>query len=275
MFFARISSSLNFVYLLLVSYIKLEDFRYPKLISDIRNYHVFHRFQHETRPFVINCEIDDPDKRKAEHVFFRKKSICIKSKFNILYNIIYSITIQLRDILLLGFFIILQVSERPVGRPQRGYATKVKLFHIRKDIAEKLEADAKITGIPQSNIIEVALERHFDFSAQTDEKLFKKKMELEQELSGVTSILLDREKRKEQERRQNEKEQKELIELFKQFCRMLENLIANKIVPPMGNLNKNYGLIITEETFQRICSLHQKGQFTIEDFKKLRSGEAI
>ena len=108
---------LSFVYILLISYIRLENNRYQKLISYIRNSDIFHRFQHERKPGIFYHQIDDTEKQKRKSIFHREKNKGVKPEFNILYNIIYFIISQLRVMLLYGFIIVFLVGERP-GRPK-------------------------------------------------------------------------------------------------------------------------------------------------------------
>ena len=64
-----------------------------------------------------------------------------------------------------------------------------------------------------------------------------------------------------------------LLDLFEWFRSMLDNIIDSNTIPPLTNLNKTYGLNLSLEIFQQICSEHKKGNLTIEDFKKLRRRE--
>ena len=271
MSWVTVFAPINFVYILLVSYITFESFGYQKFIFYIRNSNVFHRFQHKRKPCIYYYQIDDTKKQKPKDTFHRETSKRVKPEFNILYNIIYFIISQLRVTLLFSLFLVLLVSERPIGRPNRKHATKAKCAHIRKDLAEKLETEAKNSGLTQTNIIEIALDKHFTYSSQSEQLLVKRKEELEREINNINSTLLDKIQKAKQEQIQNEKEDKELLETYKRFCKMLNNVIDEDTIPPLSNLIKNYGLKINEEEFQHICNQHRKKQFTFEDFKNLRN----
>jgi len=274
MFYGKSSSCNNFLYLLLISYIQLLDFGYSKSISDIRNYGVLYGSQYQTEPYTQNHKIGETWEHKFNDFFQGWKYIGVKPEYNILYNIIYFIISRVRGILFFSIAIIFLVSERP-GRPKRKYPTTAKFFHIRKDLAEKLEADAKIANALQSNIINIALERYYDFSAQSDQQLVKRKEEIERELNNINNTLFDRVKKTRHDQERKEKEDKALLELFKRFCLMLGNVADSNNIPPLTNLNKTYGVNLSAEIFQHICSEYKKGSLTIEDFKKLRQGEAI
>ena len=264
------STTNNFVYILLISYIQLLDFRYSKFLSYIQKYHALYGLLPETKPWYKR---DKTEKQKNNDFFQLKIYGSVTPEFNILYNIIYFIRCVWWGILLTGTSFFLFVSGRPVGRPKRSYPTKLKSFCIRRDLAEQLEADAKIACIPQRNIIEVALERYFNLSGMSDIELAKKEQELERELNNIRNTKYDRALKEKQEQERKEKEEKDALELFRRFCSVLEIATKDGIIPPLKNINKTYGFKLTDEKFQRICTSHQKGQFTIEDFKRLRSGE--
>ena len=271
MSWVTIFAPINFGYILLVSYIRLENNRYQKLILNIRNSDVFHRFKHERKPDISYHQIDNTEKQKRKGIFHREKSRRVKTEFNILYYIIYFIISQLRVMVLYGFIFVLLDSERPIGRPKIKHARKPKFVHIRKDLAEKLEAEAKNSCLTQTNIIEIALDKHFTLSSHSEQQLVKRKEELEREINNINSTLLDKMQKAKQEQIQKEKEDKELLETYKRFCHMLDNVMDEDTIPILDNFIKNYGLKITEEEFQHICNQHQKKQFTFEDFKNMRN----